>query len=39
MTPHRQALDTYEAIPNRHMFLGDTSMVEPMGKDSILVET
>ena len=39
MTPHRQAFDTYEAISNRHVFLGDNGMVEAVGKGSILVET
>ena len=39
MTPHRQAFDTYEAISNCHVFLGDNGMVEAMGKGSILVET
>ena len=39
MTPHRQAFDTYEAISNRHVFLGDNGMVEAVGMGSILVET
>ena len=39
MTPHRQAFDTYEAISNYHVFLGDNGMVEAVGKGSILVET
>ena len=38
MTPHRQAFDTYEAISNCHVFLGDNGMVEAVGKGSILVE-
>ena len=37
VTSHRQAFDTYEAISNHHVFLGENGMV--VGKGSILVET
>jgi hypothetical protein len=39
MSPHRAHFDTFEAIPSRKVFMGDDSVLQAVGKGSILVDT
>ena len=39
MSPHRADFDTFEAIPPRRVLMGDDSVLQAIGRGSILVDT
>jgi hypothetical protein len=39
MSPHRAVFDTFEAISTRKVFMGFDSVLQAIGRGSILVDT